>query len=675
MAAPLATQKEQADAIRFLSIDAVERANSGHPGMPMGMADIAQILWAEFLRHNPSNPNWFNRDRFILSNGHGSMLHYALLHLTGYAVSIEDLQNFRQLHSITPGHPEHELTPGVETTTGPLGQGLAHGVGMAIAESVLAGRFNTSKGKIVDHRTFVFAGDGCMMEGISHEACSLAGVLGLGKLIVFYDDNSVSIDGRVEPWFRDNTEQRFLAYNWHVVPNVDGHDPKSVRRALVEALQEKGKPSILCCKTTIGFGSPNKQGSAQVHGAPLGKDEVSLARHSLGWHYPPFEIPSHIYKTWDAKEAGRKDEAVWNQQLQLFLAHNPKLAKQFKAHLEDTVSADWQADWKSLFAQFCDDSQGIATRKASQKILDKCSKMLPQLIGGSADLAESNGVMITNRQVVGASSQNGNFIHYGVREFAMCAIAVGIALHRGLIPYVATFLVFSDYARNAIRLAALMCQRVIFIFSHDSIALGEDGPTHQPVEHISSLRLIPNLNVWRPAQGAETVVAWKSAIEAKHTPSAIILTRQSVPPLEGKHEHTELMKKMARGGYILWDSTNPPQLVIIATGSEVCLGQEVCNTLTKAGYPVRLVSMPCTDIFDKQPIEYRRKVLPLAVPKLIIEAGTTAWWYRYIDGKGTVLGIDSFGMSASGKDLMKHYGFTLENAYAKALDVIQNNRK
>ena len=673
MVAPLATRREQANAIRFLSIDAIERANSGHPGMPMGMADIAQVLWTEFLRHNPSNPNWFNRDRFILSNGHGSMLHYSLLHLTGYAVSIEDLQNFRKLHSITPGHPEYKLTPGVETTTGPLGQGLAHGVGMAIAESVLAGRFNTNENEIVDHRTFVFAGDGCMMEGISHEACSLAGVLGLGKLIVFYDDNSVSIDGQVEPWFHDDTEQRFLAYKWHVVPNIDGHDSKAVRCALIKALHEEDKPSILCCKTTIGFGAPNKQGSSQAHGAPLGREEAALARRSLGWHYPLFKIPSHIYQAWDAKEAGNRVEAAWNQQLQFFRSHHPKLAKQFKAHLEDTVDANWEANWRRLFAQFCNDDKGLATRKASQRILTKCSDILPQLIGGSADLAESNGVMIANRKVVSASVQNGNFIHYGVREFAMCAIAVGIALHQGLIPYVATFLVFSDYARNAIRLAALMHQRVIFVFSHDSIALGEDGPTHQPVEHISSLRLIPNLNVWRPAQGAETVVAWKSAIETRHTPSAIVLTRQSVPPLIGEHENAELMGRITRGGYVLWDSASPPKLVVIATGSEVCLGQEVCNALTKAGYPVRLVSMPCTNVFDKQPVEYRREVLPIAVPKFAIEAGTTAWWHRYLGGKGAVLGIDSFGMSAPGKDLMEYYGFTLENAYTKALEVIQNN--
>ena len=653
------SRKELANAIRALSMDAVQKANSGHPGAPMGMADIAEVLWRDFLNHNPANPKWSERDRFILSNGHGSMLLYSLLHLSGYDLSIEDLKNFRQLHSRTPGHPEYGYAPGVETTTGPLGQGITNGVGMALAEKVLAAQFNRPGFEIVDHHTYVFMGDGCMMEGISHEACSLAGTLKLGKLIAFWDDNGISIDGHVEGWFTDDTPARFESYGWHVIRAVDGHDADAIKAAIEAAKAETDKPTLICCKTVIGFGSPNKAGSHDCHGSPLGAAEIAAAREFLGWNHEPFVIPADVAADWSAKEAGAAKEAAWNEKYAAYAEAHPELAAEYKRRVNGELPANWAEASQAFVEQLQANPSKIASRKASQNAIEAFGKLLPEFLGGSADLAPSNLTMWSGSVSLTADDASGNYVHYGVREFGMSAIMNGVALHGGFIPYGATFLMFMEYARNAVRMAALMKQRSIFVYTHDSIGLGEDGPTHQPVEQIASLRLTPNMSTWRPCDQVESAIAWKYAVERKDGPSALIFSRQNLTQMDRTPAQ---LANAAKGGYILRDSEGTPDAILIATGSEVELAMLAADELTAKGRKIRVVSMPCTDAFDAQSAEYKESVLPAAVAKRVaIEAGIAEYWYKYAGLNGKIIGMRSFGESAPAELLFKEFGFTVEN--------------
>ncbi|ENM5746736.1 transketolase [Vibrio mimicus] len=661
-------RKQLANAIRALSMDGVQKANSGHPGAPMGMADIAEVLWRSHLNHNPQNPNWADRDRFVLSNGHGSMLIYSLLHLSGYELSIDDLKNFRQLHSKTPGHPEYGYAPGIETTTGPLGQGITNAVGMAIAEKALAAQFNKPGHDIVDHFTYVFMGDGCLMEGISHEACSLAGTLGLGKLIAFWDDNGISIDGHVEGWFSDDTPKRFEAYGWHVIPAVDGHDADAINAAIEAAKAETSRPTLICTKTIIGFGSPNKAGSHDCHGAPLGNDEIKAAREFLGWEYAPFEIPADIYAEWDAKQAGASKEAAWDEKFAAYAAAYPAEAAEYKRRVAGELPANWEAATSEIIANLQANPANIASRKASQNALEAFGKLLPEFMGGSADLAPSNLTMWSGSKSLTAEDFSGNYIHYGVREFGMTAIMNGIALHGGFVPYGATFLMFMEYARNAMRMAALMKIQNIQVYTHDSIGLGEDGPTHQPVEQIASLRMTPNMSTWRPCDQVESAVAWKLAIERKDAPSALIFSRQN---LAQQPRSAEQVANIAKGGYILKDCAGQPELILIATGSEVELAVAAYEQLSAEGKAVRVVSMPSTDAFDKQDAAYREAVLPAAVTKRIaIEAGIADFWYKYVGFGGRIIGMTSFGESAPAGELFKLFGFTTENVVKQAKELL-----
>lgn len=653
------SRRELANAIRALSMDAVQKAKSGHPGAPMGMADIAEVLWNGHLQHNPQNPEWSNRDRFVLSNGHGSMLIYSLLHLSGYDLSIEDLKNFRQLHSKTPGHPEYGYTPGVETTTGPLGQGISNAVGMAIAEKSLAAQFNRDGHEIVDHYTYAFAGDGCLMEGISHEVCSLAGTLGLGKLVIFYDDNGISIDGEVEGWFSDDTPKRFEAYNWQVIPNVDGHDAQAIDDAINAAKANSDQPTLICCKTVIGFGSPNKEGKEDCHGAPLGDDEIVATRERLGWAHGAFEIPDEIYAKWNNHEQGGNVEAAWNSKFEAYAAAYPELAAEYLRRLSGDLPEDFAAQADAYIKQLQSDGAVIASRKASQNSLNQFGPLLPELMGGSADLAASNLTLWNGCKGVEAGDASGNYIYYGVREFGMAAIMNGIALHGGFIPYGATFLIFMEYARNAVRMSALMKQRAIYVFTHDSIGLGEDGPTHQPIEQISSLRLTPNMNCWRPCDTVESAVAWKHALERNDGPSSLVFSRQNLAH-QGRDEVQ--VGNIARGGYVLVDCDGLPDLILIATGSEVGLAVEAAKQISAKGSKVRVVSMPCTDVFDQQDVEYKLSVLPLEVSaRIAIEAGIADYWYKYVGIDGRVIGMNSFGESAPANLLFEEFGFTVDN--------------
>ncbi|MDE1309357.1 transketolase [Vibrio aestuarianus] len=664
----LLSNKELANAIRALSMDGVQQANSGHPGAPMGMADIAEVLWRSHLNHNPQNPQWADRDRFVLSNGHGSMLIYSLLHLSGYELSIDDLKNFRQLHSKTPGHPEYGYAPGVETTTGPLGQGITNAVGMAMAEKALAAQFNKEGHDIVDHFTYVFMGDGCLMEGISHEACSLAGTLGLGKLVAFWDDNGISIDGHVEGWFSDDTPKRFEAYGWHVIPAVDGHDAEAINAAIEAAKAETGRPTLICTKTIIGFGSPNKAGSHDCHGAPLGAEEIKAAREFLGWEHGPFEIPADIYAQWDAKEAGQAKESAWNDKFKAYAAAYPAEAAELKRRLNGDLPAQWEEKASAIIADLQANPANIASRKASQNALEAFGAMLPEFMGGSADLAPSNLTMWSGSKSLTAEDFSGNYIHYGVREFGMTAIMNGIALHGGFVPYGATFLMFMEYARNAMRMAALMKIQNIQVYTHDSIGLGEDGPTHQPVEQIASLRLTPNMSTWRPCDQVESAVAWKLAIERKDGPSALIFSRQNLAQQE---RTAEQVANIAKGGYILKDSDGKPELILIATGSEVELAVKAAEQLTAEGKKVRVVSMPATDAFDKQDAAYREAVLPADVTKRIaIEAGIADFWYKYVGFGGKIIGMTTFGESAPAEQLFEMFGFTTENVVKTANELL-----
>ena len=657
------SRQELANAIRALSMDAVQKANSGHPGAPMGMADIAQVLWTDFLKHNPNNPNWADRDRFILSNGHGSMLIYSLLHLTGYELSIEDLKSFRQLHSKTPGHPEYGYAPGIETTTGPLGQGITNAVGMAIAERSLAAQFNKEGHEVVDHNTYTFLGDGCLMEGISHEACSLAGTLGLGKLIAFWDDNGISIDGEVEGWFTDDTPKRFEAYGWQVI-SVDGHNPEEIKAAIISAKAESTKPTMICCKTIIGFGSPAKQGTHDCHGAPLGHDEIEATRKALGWTHAPFEIPADIYAGWDNKEQGQAAEQSWDEKFAAYAAAYPELASEYKRRVNNELPAEWEAKSSAYIADLQENQANIATRKASQNCIEAFGAMLPELLGGSADLAPSNLTMWSGTKAITADDATGNYLHYGVREFAMAAIINGIALHKGFVPYGATFLMFMEYARNALRMSALMKQRSIQVFTHDSIGLGEDGPTHQPVEQIASLRLTPNMNTWRPCDSVESAVAWKFAIESVDAPSSLIFSRQNLKP---QARDAQQLADVAKGGYVLIDSATPAEIILIATGSEVELAVQAAAELTASGKAVRVVSIPCTEQFELQSAEYKESVLPAAVAKRVaIEAGIADYWYKYVGLNGAVIGMTTFGESAPADQLFEMFGFTVKNVVETA---------
>ena len=660
----LTVTNNMANAIRFLAMDAVQQANSGHPGMPMGMAEIAVALWANHYNHNPANPNWINRDRFVISNGHGSMLHYALLHLTGYDLPMSEIKNFRQMHSKTPGHPEVHITPGIETTTGPLGQGITNAVGMALAEKLLAAEFNEPNLPVVDHFTYVFLGDGCLMEGISHEACSLAGTLGLNKLIALYDDNGISIDGHVEGWFADDTPKRFEAYGWNVIAAVNGHDVEAVNAAIVAA-KKSNKPTLICCKTVIGQGSPNMAGTHNVHGAALGDKEIAAARAAANWTYAPFEIPADVYNAWDAKTAGAAREAAWNQLFAHYQVQNPAKAAELIRRMQGELPSNFSAVADTFIAQCNDKQETIATRKASQNTIQAFAPALPEFLGGSADLTGSN---LTNWKecVAVRHNQAGNHINYGVREFGMSAIMNGIALHGGYIPFGATFLTFSDYSRNALRMAALMQIRSLFVFTHDSIGLGEDGPTHQSVEHISSLRLIPNLDNWRPCDTVESAVAWKAAIERKNGPTTLIFSRQNLP---FQARTAQQIADVARGGYVLQDVSNPA-VVLIATGSEIELAVKSAAELAALGIAARVVSMPSTDVFDRQDAAYKLSVLPKGIPRVAIEAGVTDFWYKYVGLEGTVVGIDTFGESAPASVLFKHFGFTVENVVAKVKAVI-----
>ncbi|HKU45993.1 MAG TPA: transketolase [Burkholderiales bacterium] len=658
-----ASEAELANALRALAMDAVEAAKSGHPGMPMGMAEIAVALWGRHLRHNPANPGWANRDRFVLSNGHGSMLLYSLLHLTGYALPIEELKRFRQLGSKTPGHPERGCAPGVETTTGPLGQGLANAVGMALAERLLAARFNRPGFELIDHMTYVFLGDGCLMEGISHEACALAGTLGLGKLIAIYDDNGISIDsdkGNIRQWYTDDVRRRFEAYGWHTVGPLDGHDVEAVDKALKKAKREKGRPTLVIAKTTIAKGAPKKANTGAAHGAPLGAEEIAATRVAIGWPHAPFVIPEAVYRGWDAREAGKKAERKWQRTLKAYKAAFPDDAAELERRLAGSLPPDFDAKVQALIADFSSKGETLATRKASQNALEVLVPAVPELVGGSADLTGSNLTYVKASKPVQSGSLDGNHIFYGVREFGMCAVMNGLALHGGLIPYGGTFLVFSDYARNALRLAALMGVQAIYVFTHDSLGLGEDGPTHQPIEHAATLRLLPNMEVWRPCDTVETAVAWAAALRRRTGPTALLLTRQNLPFVPGKSAEA-----VARGGYVVADAPGA-RAVIVATGSEVSLALGAQKQLGEAGLPVRVVSMPSTTVFDRQSAEYRNSVLPAGLPKVAVEAGVTDYWRKYVGPEGAVVGIDRYGESAPAADVFKHFGFTPDNV-AKAV--------
>jgi transketolase len=659
--------KNLTSAVRALAMDAVQKANSGHPGMPMGMAEIAEVLWIHHLRHNPANPNWADRDRFVLSNGHGSMLIYALLHLTGYDLPIEEIKRFRQLHSKTPGHPEYGYTPGVETTTGPLGQGLTNAVGMALAEKILASEFNRPDFDIVNHYSYAFLGDGCLMEGISHEACSLAGTLGLGKLICFYDDNGISIDGHVEGWFSDDTPKRFEAYGWHVVPNVNGHDPVAIESAIEAAKQASGKPSMICCKTVIGMGSPNKAGTHEVHGAALGDAEVAASRPHIGWNHLPFEIPQEIYDMWDNHTKGKKLEAEWIQRLDEYTKKYPSEAAEFKRRMAGELPANWHEHVDKFISRVNEKEETIASRKASQNAIEGLASVLPELVGGSADLAGSNLTLWSGSKGISRET-GGNYIYYGVREFGMSAIMNGLSLHGGIIPYGATFLMFSEYARNALRMAALMKIRNLFVFTHDSIGLGEDGPTHQPVEQTATLRYIPNMDVWRPCDSVESTVAWARAIERKDGPSILIFSRQTLP---FQKRNAAVIKSIDKGGYILSEAADgKPQAIIIATGSEIGLAMNAQTALAETGVQVRVVSMPCTSLFDRQDVAYQDSVLLKGVKRVAVEAGIADYWHKYVGLEGAVVGMTTFGESAPAGDLFKHFGFTVENVVKTVKSII-----
>ncbi len=664
--APQASHADLVNAIRALAMDAVQQANSGHPGMPMGMAEIAEALWRRFLRHNPKNPSWADRDRFVLSNGHGSMLQYALLHLTGYELPIAEIRNFRQLHSRTPGHPEFGYTPGVETTTGPLGQGLANAVGFALAERLLAAEFNRPGHAMVDHFTYVFAGDGCLMEGISHEASSLAGVLGLAKLIAFYDDNGISIDGRVQGWFRDDTPKRFSAYGWNVIADVDGHDSRAIAAAIDKARAGNGKPTLICCKTVIGKGAPTRAGTAKAHGEALGAEEIAATRAALGWKYAPFEIPEAIYREWDATASGAKLEAEWNARFAAYQGAHPDLAREFRRRMAGELPADWKATVDALVAGANEKAQSVASRKASQLALEAIGPRLPGLVGGSADLTGSNLTLWSGSKPV-TGSEPGNYVYFGVREFAMAAIGNGLALHGGFIPYSGTFLTFSDYSRNALRMAALMKARNIFVFTHDSIGLGEDGPTHQAVEHVASLRLIPRMDVWRPCDTVETALAWAAAIERNDGPTSLALSRQNLPFMK---RSAETIGAVRRGGYVLAEAAGAPRAAIIATGSEVSIAVAAQKALAESGIPVRVVSMPCTSVFDRQDAAWRESVLPKGLPRVAIEAGVPDYWRKYVGLDGEVIGIDRFGESAPAPDVYKFLGVDAEHLVAAVKRVV-----
>lgn len=661
----MASRRDLANAIRALSMDAVQQANSGHPGAPMGMADIAEVLWNDYLKHNPSDPEWVNRDRFVLSNGHGSMLLYSLLHLTGYDLPIEELKNFRQLHSKTPGHPEYGYAPGVETTTGPLGQGIANAIGMALAEKVLAAQFNRPGHDVIDHQTYTFLGDGCLMEGISHEVCSLAGTLGLGKLTAFYDDNGISIDGEVEGWFSDDTPARFEAYGWQVVADVDGHDSDAIKAAIELARAEKTKPTLICCKTIIGFGSPNKQGKEDCHGAPLGTDEIMLARKQLGWDHEPFDIPADHYAGWDAVDKGAVAQSVWSSSLDAYRDTYPDLAAELERRTRGELPADFSTKADTYIQQCQDKMEKVASRKASQNCLNAYGPMLPELLGGSADLAGSNLTIWSGSKGISSENADGNYIYYGVREFGMSAMMNGIALHGGFINYGATFLMFMEYARNAVRMAAIMKQQSIFVYTHDSIGLGEDGPTHQPVEQLSALRSTPNLNTWRPCDTVESAVCWKNAIENRQGPSALVFSRQGLAPMPRTAQQVAAISK---GGYVLQDCTDP-QAIIIATGSEVELAVSAADQLTNQGVRVRVVSMPCAEIFSAQDADYRDSVLiPTIRARVAVEALHADYWHKFVGIDGRIVGMRSFGESAPGGVLMKEFGFTVENVVVNVLE-------
>ena len=662
----MASRRDLANAIRALSMDAVQQANSGHPGAPMGMADIAEVLWRDHLKHNPTDPNWANRDRFVLSNGHGSMLLYSLLHLTGYQLPIEEIKNFRQLHAMTPGHPEYGYAPGVETTTGPLGQGISNAVGMALAEKVLADQFNRPQHQLVDHHTYVFLGDGCLMEGISHEACSLAGTLKLGKLIASYDDNGISIDGEVEDWFSDDTPARFASYNWHVIPDIDGHDSVAVNAA-IEAAKASEKPTLICCKTTIGFGSPNKGGKEDCHGAPLGEDEIALTREQLGWQHGPFEIPDEYYAEWSCVEKGTAAQQAWDQQFAAYKAEYPDLASEFERRSNGQLPADFSEKADAYIQQCQDSMEKVASRKASQNCLNAFGPLLPELIGGSADLAGSNLTIWSGSKPITADDAQGNYIYYGVREFGMSAIMNGIALHGGFINYGATFLMFMEYARNAVRMAALMKQQSIFVYTHDSIGLGEDGPTHQPVEQLSALRSTPNLHTWRPCDTVESAVSWKHAIERTEGPTALVFSRQGLAPVQ---RDTQQVQAITRGGYILKDAENP-QAILIATGSEVELTLQAAEALAQKNIAVRVVSMPCAEVFCEQDATYQEQVLPSSVrARVAVEALHADYWHKFVGLDGRIVGMRTFGESAPGGVLMKEFGFTVENVVATVMETV-----
>ena len=663
------SRTDLANAIRALSMDAVQKAKSGHPGAPMGMADIAEVLWNDFLSHNPANPNWANRDRFVLSNGHGSMLQYSLLHLSGYDVSIDDIKNFRQLHSKTPGHPEYGYTPGVETTTGPLGQGIANAVGFALAEKTLAEQFNRPGHNVVDHYTYAFLGDGCLMEGISHEVSSLAGTLGLGKLIMFYDDNGISIDGEVDGWFTDDTPRRFEAYGWQVIPEVDGHNPEAVRAAIEAGRANTTQPTLICCKTIIGFGSPNKQGTEACHGAALGEDEIALTREKLGWNHGAFEIPSEVYGAWDAREKGAAAQAEWERAFAAYEKAEPELAAELKRRMAGELPADFSEKAQAYIQECQDKGETVASRKASQNTLNAYGPMLPELLGGSADLAGSNLTIWNGSKPLTKEDASGNYVYYGVREFGMAAIMNGVALHGGFVPYGATFLIFMEYCRNAVRMAALMKQRTIYVFTHDSIGLGEDGPTHQPIEQLASLRTTPNMSTWRPADAVESAVAWKAALERVDGPTALVFSRQGLPH---QQRDAEQLANIAKGGYILSDSEGTPDLILIATGGEVGLAQDAAEALRQKGNKVRVVSMPSTDTFDAQSAAYKQEVLPLEVTnRIAVEAAIEDYWYKYVGLDGRVVGMSTFGESAPAGELFKEFGFTVDNIIAVAGELLE----
>ena len=665
----MTTRRELANCLRALSMDAVQRANSGHPGMPLGMADIAQVLWGDFLRHDPGHPRWLDRDRFILSNGHGSMLLYALLHLTGYPLSLQEIEAFRKLGSPTAGHPEHAPALGIETTTGPLGQGLANAVGLALAERMLAAQFNRPGFSIVDHYTYVFCGDGCLMEGISHEACSLAGTLRLGKLVAFYDDNGISIDGKVAGWFTDDTAKRFEAYGWHVVPQVDGHDTDAVAAAIRAARAETARPSMICCRTVIGWGAPHKQGTQEAHGEALGAEEVAATRRAIGWPHGPFEIPAELRCAWDQRSRGAAAESAWRELLDRYRGAYPDLAAELERRLGGGLPADWRQTASRALAAALAQTAPQATRQSSQATLNVIGPALPEILAGSADLTGSNNTLFKGARELDPQDASGDYIHYGVREFGMTAVMNGIALHGGFLPYGGTFLVFSDYARNAVRLAALMKTHVVLVYTHDSIGLGEDGPTHQPIEHLASLRAMPNMCLWRPCDAFETAVAWTTAVE-RSGPTGLVLTRQALPQ---QPRTAEQQANVQRGGYVLVDCQGTPECLVLATGSEVGIAAQAVNALNEGGRRVRLVSMPSTEVFDAQDQAYRESVLPRAVRcRLAVEAGATLSWWRYVGMDGRVIGIDRFGASGKGADVLAHFGFTVEHVVREAGELLKS---